>query len=782
MEHKNLPIKIFQKRKKIDERKTEGMGDDYLPDWALLTPQQTSARRTNFKSTLDTISNKLKKRPSDRDFIPALIEVEIHEKATAKSHRADISSLFDVNNNRNLIGYTNERNLLIKINSEKDIVEINRRISNDRNIKGLGSVTELVEFKPTVAVEKVNTKDSLRVSLVNFHDIHLNKSVCTAFEKLCRINEVEFKKVNYSPNLIVYRLSKVTTDRIENIKEFEAVETIAFMPVYGVTLDEISTDKHTIEIRTPEPGKKYPVVGILDTGIEDIPHLKPWILKERFSKIPEGLKDKAHGTFVAGIVAYGDDLQSTQYIGHDGCYLFDAAIHPGKNDTIEESDLVEHIREAIRQNYDHVKVWNLSLGTKNEAEINEFSFFGKSLDQIQDEYGVIICKSAGNCMNFVSGRPVARIAQSADSVRSLVVGAIAHQKGPYDIAEINHRSPFSRIGKAPGHINKPDLTHIGGNAGVDPAGKIVQTGVRSFMIDGKTGSNVGTSFSTPRVSSLVATIENRVTEDYDPLLLKALSVHSAKYPGALNLQNSEKLNSMGYGVPSTTDDILYNDPHEITLILQDKLIRGNWIEIPDFPFPQEMVEDGSYYGEIIVTLVASPLLSESQGAEYCQSNLDIRLGTYENMKKRAGKTIRNDWGLNESENFLKDGLYAAKFRNNHVGEFARERVLIKYGNKYQPIKKYAINLNEMTPTNRVNFLTAPKKWFLQIEGIYREHITLQADTDSEELSQDFCLIVTIRDSKKKYKVYDLATKMLNDNGFVHSNISISQDLRLTVGI
>ncbi len=91
MEHKNLPIKIFQKRKKIDERKTEGMGDDYLPDWALLTPQQTSARRTNFKSTLDTISNKLKKRPSDRDLIPALIEVEIHEKATAKSHRADIS-------------------------------------------------------------------------------------------------------------------------------------------------------------------------------------------------------------------------------------------------------------------------------------------------------------------------------------------------------------------------------------------------------------------------------------------------------------------------------------------------------------------------------------------------------------------------------------------------------------------------------------------------------------------------------------------------------------------
>ena len=43
-----------------------------------------------------------------------------------------------------------------------------------------------------------------------------------------------------------------------------------------------------------------------------------------------------------------------------------------------------------------------------------------------------------------------------------------------------------------------------------------------------------------------------------------------------------------------------------------------------------MIEDGFYYGEVTVTLVNSPILDENQGAEYCQSDISISLGTYEN--------------------------------------------------------------------------------------------------------------------------------------------------------
>lgn len=784
MSQKNLPIKIFEKRKKIDERKTEGSGDNKLPVWAQLSQDVLEKRVSDFTAVLDETAEKLKSRKRTRDFIPAVVKVEMHEQATAKSHRGDIASIFNANYELNLIGVTDERSLLVKINSEEDIRSINKKLSQiSKNTKAIAAMTELSQFEPEINVKKVKQNDPLRVSLINFHNYQLNLSVSKAFENLCRSKEIKFHKANYSPELIIYRLTDITADALSEIKEFEALETLSFMPKYSITLDELVPNPTTkINIKEPQKDVDYPTVGILDSGIKNIPHLKPWILDKKFSKIPDDRIDPQHGTFVSGIVLYGDELENANYIGHDGCYLFDATVFPDlSKDSIEEFELVEHIREAIEKNKE-VKIWNLSLGTNQEAEQNEFSYFGKALDQIQEANGVIICKSAGNCRNFIDGKPVSRIAKSADSVRSVVIGSIAHDKSVHDMAEINHPSPFSRIGKAPGNINKPELTHVGGNAGVHPTtGNLVTTGVKSFASSGQIASNVGTSFSTPRITSLLAGLDNRLKEGFNPLLLKALTIHSAKYPSVLNIPQTEKIKSLGFGVPSNVDDILYNNPNEITLILQDTLIKGNWIEIADFPFPQEMVnDDGQYYGEIIVTAVSSPILSESQGAEYCQSNLEVRLGTYDKLKTRAGRTIRNEIGLDGNENLLRDGLYASNFRKNHVGEFARERNLIKYGDKYQPIKKYAVNLEEMTATNKVNHLTAPKKWYLHVEGFYRDFIVGQAERDGVELSQDFCVIITIRDNKNKHNVYDHSTRLLNKNGFVHSDINIRN--RVTVKV
>ncbi|WPU98886.1 hypothetical protein SNE26_23005 [Mucilaginibacter sp. cycad4] len=58
--------------------------------------------------------------------------------------------------------------------------------------------------------------------------------------------------------------------------------------------------------------------------------------------------DPTHGTFVSSIVLYGDEFQNEDYIGADGCYLFDATVFPDlKKESIEEFELVEHIREAM---------------------------------------------------------------------------------------------------------------------------------------------------------------------------------------------------------------------------------------------------------------------------------------------------------------------------------------------------------------------------------------------------------------------------------------------------
>lgn len=786
MEKKNLPIKIFEKRKNVDERKTEGGGDGALPPWAQISDELLYTRSSDFKDVLKKTSEKLTNRDSVRDFIPAVIKIEMHEKATAKSHRSDISSLFDVNHRHNLIGLTDDRNILVAVNDLDDVKEINKKLNQPTKFKkGIASIVDMASFEPAITVEKVDENEPLRVSLINYHNYQLNEAVSRTFIELCKKKQIEVKKVNYSPELIVFRLSNINTDSFIDVKEFEAIETITQMPKYSITLDELSTKQATgIPIKEPQKGKTYPIVGILDSGIKDIPHLKPWIVSDNFLKIPSDRIDPAHGTFVSSIVVYGDELENKDYIGSDGCYLFDATVFPDlKKDTIEEFELVEHIREAIEKHKEKVKIWNLSLGTKDESDLTTFSFFGKALDQMQEQHNVIICKSAGNCSNFSINKPVSRISKSADSVRSLVVGSMTHDKGEHDHSERFHPSPFSRIGKGPSSINKPDLTHMGGNAGVHPiTGKIVTTGVTSFSPAGNLVTNVGTSFSTPRISSLLAGIDNKLDEEFNPLLLKALAIHSAKYPDELSLPHTEKLKYLGYGMPSKIDDILYNDPHEITLILQDKLIKGNWIEIPDLPFPQSLVENGVYHGEIILTVVSAPLLSETQGGEYCQSNLEVRLGTYDKLKNRSGKMVRNVIGLDNSENLLRDALYSEIHKKSVTGDFARERTLIRYGDKYQPVKKYAVNLSEMTPTNKVKHLTSPKKWYLHVEGFYRDFIATRSEVDGVELSQEFCLILTIRDDKKKQNVYDQATKLLNDNGFIHNNINLKSEITIPVNV
>lgn len=68
----------------------------------------------------------------------------------------------------------------------------------------------------------------------------------------------------------------------------------------------------------------------------------------------------------------------------------------------------------------------------------------------------------------------------------------------------------------------------------------------------------------------------------------------------------DKLKYAGFGLPASCNKILYNDKFETTLILQDTLEKGHFIEILDFPFPQSMIENGYFYGNIQVTLVSKP--------------------------------------------------------------------------------------------------------------------------------------------------------------------------------
>ena len=783
----NLPIKLIQKRKEVDDRYTEG-GGGKPPKW-IMEDTELRAHSNELLQYLKVAENELENKFKKYKDVPTVIKAKVMTDALAKSHRAEISQIFTGEKVEKTIGFSKDNELLIRVDSIADFKEINKKLDSFRkNAKAVSAVENIEVYKPKVSgidsFYKKNGKLILKVKLFNYNDSQINKITEGVFLKLLSSSNHLYleKTVNYSKTLRVYEVTTDSLDSIYVLSDFNAIQSLEPMPMYEVTADSFFSD---LDIEFPEPIKegKYPIVGILDSGIAPILELRPWI-KGTYSSVPSELIDRAHGTFVGGIVAFSDLLEGQTYTGVDGCYLYEAIVIPDSTkDNISETDLVANIREVIEKNKETVKIWNMSLGSNIEA--NEFSDFGIGLDSIQDENNVLIIKSAGNCNNFESGKPVSKIARGAESIRALTVGSIAHSQNVGDLVKINYPSPFSRIGPGPSFIIKPELVHYGGNIGVKN-GKGVPNGVQSFGKDGTCRKAVGTSFSTPRVAAIVSDLNYKIKEDFDAILLKALVLHSANYPDGIDMKIDDKINQMGFGVPKLADEILYNDPYEITLILRENLNKGEFIEILDFPYPDSLIdEQGFFTGQVIVTVVNSPILDSEQGPEYSQSNLDVKFGTYDQktLRDTSKPIIKNQIGREGGRNLLNSSVFSKKKPLEHLKGFSNsEKVLLQYGNKFYPNKKFAIDLSELTNKNRKKFTQSPKKWYLKIEGLYRDVIEKKAEKDRINLSQEFCVVLTIRDPLKKALIYEEVSALLDTNNFIHRNIKLEQAIEVRVEI
>ena len=230
-----------------------------------------------------------------------------------------------------------------------------------------------------------------------------------------------------------------------------------------------------------------------------------------------------------------------------------------------------------------------------------------------------------------------------------------------------------------------------------------------------------------------------------------------------------------------THNILYNTPNEATLILRDKLLKGNFIDIKDFPMPECLIRDGYYNFQAIVTIVYNPILDSTQGFEYCQSNIDVRFGSYDEKVPRdtTKNGILNPVGRRGTKNILLSSLYSKNKMKKSMNDFAlKERMLIQYGDKYYPVKKYAVDTSELTDGNKLKYTTSDKKWYLTIDNTYRSSIEDKAVTEDIELSQEFCFIITIRDATNTCNVYNGITQKLDEYSFWHSNIKVSENINI----
>lgn len=776
MNEKYLPIKIFEKRKEYDDRSTEGGGDNREPGF-VLHGEALRKHAAFLADELHEVRTELRAELAKERKLPVIMATSLKESAIAKSHRGRVVNILESDGNNNVVGVFGDRQILSLLPSEAVLDNLDAAIWREEMAPLTSSLSGVEVFQP-VTDKFENGHAEYRVRLFNYDDYDRNQLSRILFEQYCNDNGIHIqKKIRFTADMYIYRVTVDTSEQYQILEAFEGLYSIEKSSVVTVSFDALS-DEEMVPVRYPEDGVDYQTVGVLDTGVEPIGHLSPWLLEDEHMNYPEEYADRSHGTAVAGIIEYSDDLNGTDICSTDGVKLFSALVYPSQ--TIYPEDLVENVREAVERNQ-QIKIWNMSLGEDDESELDSFSEFGMALDNIQDENNVLIIKSAGNCRSFEKGLPKQRISKSADSIRAITVGSIAQSKQGYDYAEKNMPSPFTRIGPGPASIIKPELVFYGGNSGMHN-GRRIDHGMRTFDLCDDDVRHPGTSFSTPAVTRIVSDLACLMQEEFDPLLLKALTIHSAKYPAGIQMKMSEKINQMGFGVPAKAHDILYNSSDEITLILRDSLEKGSFIEMFNFPFPTSMVdENGLFRGQIIVTLVNKSYVDEKQAGEYCQSNLDVLFGTYETERPRdtSKPTIINAIGLGENRNLLNDGIYSASAKGIHpITGFERECTLVKYGKKFHPVKKYAVDLSDMRPAEREKWLPSHRKWFLKIEGLYRDFIEKDAAKKDYQLSQELCLVLTIRDPLGIAPVYDEVTQQLNNGNFVHHNVRVRNIVRI----
>ena len=768
---KTNPIQIVKTRGQKDVFLKEGCSSDTIPDWA--SDDAIFANASNLRESFSAFESIFDRRIEENNYLPLLCVATLNERATAKSYRANARALFDGRQKRNIIGVNSTNKLLVKIDDKMELRRIGKSVSEERisglckdKRFGIAAVTSIELFSPQI--ENDIDTSLVKVRLADYLNAELNTIAEEKFVAACENNDISVRRVDYAPNVHIFCADIKTPNDISTIATMDSVLSVKRMPYIELTISPEPFNT-SIKVKEPVSDEDYPVVGLLDSGIADIPHLQKWL--DGDNQNTAGFTDNdtnyRHGTAVAGVLNYGDELQGQDWTGCSPMKITSCIINTAEeNLRMYEVEMVEHVKLAIRNN-PNVKVWNLSQGSTVEVCDDSFSDFAIALDSLQKECNVLICKSAGN-IDYRYPQST-RICQGADSVRSLVVASAAHNYTKEGDAPSGQRSPFSRIGPGPEFLAKPDIAHYGGN---------IHTGICSFSETGYQCSVFrGTSFSTPRITALAANLAHRLNREFDPTLIKALLIHNATYPNTSEQDSDTLLKELGHGIPPSIESILNNDEDEFTMIWQPDL--SNDAQIQDIPFPESLVdEEGHFYGDITVTVVTDPILKSTEGSEYCQSDVEVLLQTYDRTRYwtlgavGTPHTFRNANRLVDQKNMLSKGLYSRRLRHS---EYMEERTLIKTAQKYQPIKKFHINLANLTKGNK-ELVDSGRKWCLSIKTLYRDSTVADREHDGLLENVKATIIITIRDPKRGGVVYNECYRHLDTHNFEHSDIILHQEV------
>jgi hypothetical protein len=532
-----------------------------------------------------------------------------------------------------------------------------------------------------------------------------------------------------------------------------AVRSVLLPPILQST-SVVSPGGEPVSIPQPDEGAAYPVVGIIDTGVSDVPGLNSWKSGE-VDFVVDDVQDRSHATFIAGLVSCGSVLNPGALFDERPCKFFDLGLHPTTNyssyfprgfiDFLEQLDVEIAVAKAAG-----VRVFNMSLSVTLPVADSSYSVFAHALDKIADLHNVLFVLPAGNlepqyfrdqwptdpdeCLRMLAEYPhqgLDRIFQPADSVRSLVVSSVE----PPTPNRPSHPSRFTRKGPGPSLGAKPDLTHVGGRGAPNH-------GLVSLTPEGAKTESSGTSYAAPLVAKTLAVIDHAIEGEASLETLCALAIHGAEIPSPLSHANLKRVAQLyvGAGIPRRAASTLEIDDSSITLVFSGEMPRGSGLSF-DFSWPTDLVNaNGACKGAVQITTVYRPPIDRGYGAEFVLYNLDTWLRQAE---------VDEDTG---------DISYRNRLKSDAEHGIERERVT--HGAKWWPVKRFA-----QTFKRGVGKSSA---WRLYLEPLCRAEYTLP-----EDAGVPFCTVLTISDPTGVLNVFDQMRLSLRASGVQVDDIRVA---------
>lgn len=751
--HERLLIKVIMP-KQGTERKVIGGGTP---------PKAFRPVDRQFRSRLSAQLSAIRATviPKAGSTVAAPMRVKLISKAVAKSHRPE--HLFS-RQSCPIVGAGRLGELYVKATAEglERLTHLIERNDSDQIAKEISCVDTIEPVTPADRRGGVAASDVLRrsprsehgfvarVGLFNFGPDPDQLTLVEQFESACRRRKIiALPGRGYSSSSYVYQVEWRTTDDVEALSRVVGVRSIAPMPL-------IRTIRPRMFAAGPLPtlpsaddvAGDFPVVVVVDSGISDqIPGLESWVVG-RDSKVAPKYRNPDHGTFVAGLICWGGHLNPTvPGLDTNSCGVFDLQVIPnddpakGDTETLSESEFLVAMDSALQQHANSFKVWNLSLGTDTVCSLDEFSQLAEELDNLQEKYSVSFVISAGNyetppLLDYPrAGKQLesGRITTPADSVLGITVGSVSHVDYKKQGPKQHHPSAFSRHGAGPNYIIKPDVIHYGGSCSTDLTHV---SGIRSVNGNG-TAENLGTSFAAPLVARTLAQIYHQVTPTPSPVLARALLTHHARDPrSAARVPDGEE-SVFGFGLPAPVPYCLECTRHTSTLVFDDVLRPGYFLEWDDFPYPPSLRRAGRYYGEIWMTVAFAPARGTRWGTEYCETHIDAHLGVYRKEKSRATGHEK------PKPRFV--GLVPPEHKNAGL---LYETYQVEKLRKWAPVRTYHGNLGESGERG--------ERWRLKLQLLTRH----EGENQDTFKPQPFSLVITIADPERKIHVYDEMARLV----------------------